>query len=541
MTGDYAAAVAAFSLERLEAGLHGTLRSLNACTECCDRHPASALALRWSNAAGGAGNLTFGELRDRASRFANLLAANGVQPGDVVAGLLPRTSDLLAAALGTWRAGAIYQPLFTAFGPKAIAQRLGTSRARVVVTDAANRPKLDGLPSLGAILLTGPGLDAELARQPARFDPAPRTGDDPFLLMSTSGTTGMPKGVLVPLRALLGFGAYMRQSLDLRPDDRFWNLADPGWAYGMYYAVAGPLLLGQAATFHDGPFTAAGTLDALRRHGVTNLAGAPTAFRALIADGGLAGLRGQLRVISSAGEPLNPEVMRWVREHLGIAIMDHYGQTELGMVVCNHHGLRHAVLPGSAGLPLPGYRIAVLDAAGAELPPGVPGTLSVDIGASPLMWFPGYLGQKPLPAAGYYRTGDTVEGEPGGGISFIGRSDDIITSAGYRIGPFEVESALVEHPAVMEAAVVGRPDPARTEVAVAYVVLSPGTEASPALAAVLQRHVRTRLSAHAYPREVRFVAELPKTPSGKLQRFVLRAQESLAASVPPAGPASGMA
>ena len=220
----------------------------------------------------------------------------------------------------------------------------------------------------------------------------------------------------------------------------------------------------------------------------------------------------------------------WMRDHLGVPIMDHYGQTELGMVVCNHHGLRHPVRPGSAGLPLPGTRVAVLDDEGAELPPGVPGVLAVDIACSPLMWFTGYLGQPPLSSSGYYRTGDLVEGETGGGVRFVGRADDVITSSGYRIGPFEVESALVEHPAIAEAAVIGRPDPARTEVAVAYVVLSPGAEPSPALAEALRQHVRTRLSAHAYPREVRFVAELPKTPSGKVQRFVLRAQEAVDAA-----------
>ena len=525
MAPDYAEAIRAFSLHALEATLHGTLGALNAYTECCGRHPPDALTLRWSNAAGDAGTLTFGALQDRAGRVANLLAGAGVRPGDVVAGLLPRTPDLLAVALGTWRAGAVYQPLFTAFGPRAVAQRLQTSGARIAVTNAANRAKLDEVPGLERVLLAGPELDAALAAQPAAFDPVPRTGDDPFLLMSTSGTTGLPKGVQVPLRALLSFGAYMRQSVDLQPGDRFWNLADPGWAYGLYYAVVGPLLLGRATTFHDGPFTAASAVQVMQRQGITNLAGAPTAFRLLIADGGLAALRGQLRVISSAGEPLNPEVIRWVQAHLGIPIMDHYGQTELGMVVCNHHGLRHPVRAGSAGVALPGYRVVVLDDADAELPPGVPGVLAVDIAQSPLLWFDGYLGQPPLPATGYYRTGDTVEGEPGGGISFVGRADDIITSSGYRIGPFEVESALVEHPAVMEAAVVGRPDPERTEVAVAYVVLTPGTEATPTLAEALQQHVRTRLSAHAYPRQVRFVPDLPKTPSGKLQRFVLRAQE----------------
>jgi len=521
---DYGTA-AAFRIEDLAATLHGDLATgLNACVECCDRYAETGgTALRWSSADGRSAEYSFAQLRDLSAQFAGMLAARGVRPGDIVAGLLPRTPDLMVTILGVWRAGAVYQPLFTAFGPRAVEHRLAASGARLVVTDPANRPKLDGVPNIAVVLTTD--LPVELDRHPPRFDPVMRRGDDPFLLMFTSGTTGMPKGVPVPLRALLGFGAYMRQSIDLRSGDRFWNIADPGWAYGLYYAVTGPLLLGQATTLHDGPFTAASAYAVLQRWSITNLAGAPTAFRLMIAAGPAAAqaVRGQLRVVSSAGEPLNPEVIRWFAEHLGVAIHDHYGQTELGMVVCNHHALRHPVRPGSAGLPLPGYRVAVLDDADRELPQGEPGVLAVDLARSPLHWFGGYLGQPP-PTGPYYRTGDTVELEPGGGISFVGRSDDIITSAGYRIGPFEVESALIEHPAVIEAAVVGKPDPERTEIVAAFVVLADGTRGTDALAHELQQHVRSRLSAHAYPREIAFVENLPKTPSGKLQRFILRAQ-----------------
>jgi len=523
---DHETASAAFRLETLAATLHGSLDDgLNACVECCDRHPATALALRWSSADGRRSQHTFGQLQDQAARFANLLHAHGIRPGDVVAGLLPRIPDLLATILGTWRAGAVYQPLFTAFGPRAIEARLTASHARLVVTDTANRPKLNDVKDPTILLTTD--LPALLAAQPATFDPVLLRGDDPFLLMFTSGTTGPPKGVAVPLRALLGFGAYMRQAIGLEPGDRFWNIADPGWAYGLYYAVTGPLLLGQATTLHDGPFSAAGAYAVIQDWDITNLAGAPTAFRLMIAAGpeAAAPLRNQLRVVSSAGEPLNPEVIRWFAQHLGAPIHDHYGQTELGMVVCNHHALHHPIQPGSAGVAAPGWRVTVLDDADNELPPHQPGVLAVDIPASPLHWFTGYLGQPPIPPTQrYYRTGDTVEGEPGGGISFVGRADDIITSAGYRIGPFEVESALIEHPAVTEAAVVGKPDPERTEIVKAFVVLADGIEGTEALAQEIQQHVRTRLSAHAYPREVAFVPDLPKTPSGKLQRFLLRAQ-----------------
>lgn len=536
----YDDAVALFRIENAIAGLQGDLaQGLNACVECCDRHTgADRVALRWIDMAGALHVFTFEQLRDLSARAANVMADAGVGKGDVVAGLLPRTPDLVATILGAWRLGAVYQPLFTAFGPKAIEQRLQTSSARLVVTNSANRAKLDDIADLpGVATVTAPDavpragdidFRAALDAAPATHRPVLLSGDDLFLMMSTSGTTGLPKGVPVPLRALLAFAAYMRDAVDLRVEDVFWNIADPGWAYGLYYAVTGPLLLGQATTLVEGGFTVEGCYDVIERLGVTSLAGSPTAYRMLMAEG--AGpaerIKGRLRVVSSAGEPLNPEVIRWFDAHLAVPIHDHYGQTETGMVVNNHHGLQHAVRQGSAGYALPGYRIAVLDQDGNELGPNQPGVLAIDIERSPLLWFTGYYRKDtPAIANGYYRTGDSVEFEPDGSISFIGREDDVITSSGYRIGPFDVESALIEHPAVNEAAVVGVPDPQRTEIVKAFVVLAPGYAGSPDLAEELARHVRTRLSAHAYPREIEFPAELPKTPSGKIQRFMLRKAE----------------
>ncbi|MFC0339870.1 acyl-CoA synthetase [Paracoccus niistensis] len=536
----HAEATVRFRIEDAVAGLQGDLASgLNACVECCDRHAgANRLALRWVAADGHLEDFTFEQLRDMAARVANMLVAQGIGPGDVVAGLLPRTPELMAAVLGTWRAGAVYQPLFTAFGPKAIEHRLQTAGTRLVVTDSANRAKLDGIDrpvQVATVLSAGESLRegdvdfrAALAAAPTEFQPVIRKGDDLFLMMSTSGTTGLPKGVPVPLKALLSFAAYMRDAIGLREDDVFWNIADPGWAYGLYYAVTGPLLLGQATTLNEGGFTVEGACDTITRLGVTNLAGSPTAFRQVIAAGPGAAerIRGRLRVVSSAGEPLNPEVIRWFDRHLGVPIHDHYGQTEVGMVVNNHHGLDHPVRPGSAGLTMPGWRVVVLDDAGRELEPGQPGILAIDIARSPLMWFGGYLNtDTPAIAGGYYRTGDSVEFEEDGSVSFIGRADDVITSSGYRIGPFDVESALLEHPAVREAAVVGVPDPERTEIVKAFVVLAQGHEGSAELAEELRLHVRSRLSAHAYPRCIDFVADLPKTPSGKIQRFLLRKAE----------------
>lgn len=538
---DYDTAFASFDLAQLQGKFQGSFEhGINACIECCDRWAdGEAPGLNYLGVDGASSTLTFAALQGQSARFANLLKRLGVKPGDVVAGMLPRVPQLLVTILGTWRAGAVYQPLFTAFGPKAIEHRLETSGAKLVVTDVTNRFKLESLPTHPHIaLVRRPTSDAlqegdldfaaSLEAESDIFAPVLRQASDLFLLMSTSGTTGLPKGVPVPLHALLSMRAYMVDSVDLLPDDRFWNIADPGWAYGLYYAVTGPLLIGHATTFYDGPFTVESTYGVIERLGINNLAGAPTAFRLLIAAGAepASKVKGKLRVVSSAGEPLNPQVIRWFDEVLQAPIRDHYGQTETGMTVCNHHALAHKVHPGSAGRALPGYRVAVLDEAGQVLGPHQPGVLAVDMAGSPLHFFHGYLNREtPAIAGGWYRTGDAVEMEPDGTITFVGRADDIITSSGYRIGPFEVESALIEHPAVVESAVIGKPDPERTEIVKAFVVLTKDYIPSPALAHDLQHFVKTRLSAHAFPREVEFVTQLPKTPSGKLQRFILRHQE----------------
>lgn len=538
---DYRGRVDSFDLAATEAELFGCGDgNLNAARLCCDRFCGEdRIALRCVSSAGKLTTYTFEALRDMSARVAHMLRSNGIKEGDVVAGMMPRVPELVALILGVWRIGAVYQPLFTAFGPKAIEHRFKTAETRLVVTNSANRSKLSDIPdcpliatlvSDGAHLPPGDiDLGETLRLGPASFLQAARGPDDLLLMMSTSGTTGLPKGVPVPTRALLSFGVYMRDAIDLRPDDIYWNIADPGWAYGLYYAVTGPLLLGRSTVLYEGSFTAESTYDLIDKLGVTSLAGSPTAYRFLIAAGeeAAARVKGRLRVVSSAGEPLNPEVIRWFDANLDAPIYDHYGQTETGMTVNNHHALQHAVRPGSAGFAMPGFRIAVLDDTGVELGPGKPGILAIDIARSPLMWFGGYLNQETLAIAdGYYRTGDTVEFNDDSSISFVGRADDVITSSGYRIGPFDVESALLEHPAVTEAAVVGVPDPERTEIVKAFVILAKGAAGTPELAEDLRQHVRKRLSAHAYPREIEFVADLPKTPSGKIQRFLLRKAEA---------------
>lgn len=537
----YQEAAQEFDLNKAAAQLlSGSLDALNACYECCDRHAASdKVAIYWQGIDGRKEQYSFKQLQQRASQFANYLKSQGVQAGDRVSGLLPRTAELVITILAAWRIGAVYQPLFTAFGPKAIEHRVQLAQSKFVVTDMGNRSKLDEVADCPAIITVaaadGSGLpegDIDFWRaldaQPEQCELTMRSINDPFLLMFTSGTTGLAKPLEVPLKALIAFGRYMQDAVGLAEDDSFWNIADPGWAYGLYYAITGPLLLGHATLFYEGGFSIDSFCQIVQDYQITNLAGAPTAYRMMMAadQQKMAALRGQFRRVSSAGEPLNPEVIRWFDQLLDAPIYDHYGQTEVGMVVCNHHGLEHAIRAGAAGFASPGYKIAVIDAQGNALAEDTPGILAIDLKQSPMMWFGGYKESRKSPFIGdYYLTGDTAEIHADGSMSFVGRSDDVITTSGYRIGPFDVESALLEHDAVIEAAVVGVPDPERTEVVKAFIILAKGLEPTAHLAEELSQFVKKRLSAHAYPRLVEFVAELPKTPSGKIQRFLLRNQE----------------
>lgn len=516
--------------------LSGSLASgVNAAVECCDRWAESdRRALRFAGKDGARIDLSYAGLRRDSARFAAWLAAEGIGRGDVVAGLLPRTPELLVAVLGAWRLGAVWQPLFTAFGPQGIELRIaeaGGSGAKLIVTDRANAPKLEGLAARPRVIVadraeTGPeGFAARLAAFPEGVAPVILTGEDPFILLYTSGTTGAPKGVLYPLRGLLAIGAYMRDGIGFRADEPYWNVADAGWAYGMLYAVTGPLLLGGTTTLSDGPFEAEAAVSLLREFGIRNLAAAPTVYKLLKAAGpeAVAPIRGQIRVASSAGEPLNPEIVRWAARELGCPLRDHYGQSETMMLANNHHGLAHEAKAGAAGLAMPGFHLEILGEDLKPKPRGEPGILAVDLARSPLNPFAGYF-RAPTPSIreGWYLTGDSMLQDEDGHFVFVGRSDDIITSSGYRIGPFEVESTLMEHEAVAEVAVIGKPDPERTEIVKAFVVLRAGFAPSEELTKALQAHVRKRMAAHAFPREIAYLDALPKTPSGKVQRFVLR-------------------
>lgn len=517
----------------------------------CDRHAhiPEKVALFYEDEKGEAFKWTFSELKNLSSKMAGFLKSIGVQKGDRVAILLPKVPELLITALAIWRLGAVYVPLFTAFGPDAIDYRIGDSNTRVVATNATQRPKLSEASAYtnGSIQvittadMRGIGIEKgdysfwnELEKAVPVEEPTPITGDDLIIMLYTSGATGNPKGVEVPLKALASFQAYMEFGLDIREDDIYWNMADPGWAYGLYYNVVGPLLLGKAALFFNAHFSPSEIFRILSKYRVTNFASAPTAYRALKAAGErvVKQFPLHLRVASSAGEPLNPDVIEWSKKLWGIPIHDHYGQTELGMVVNNHHhtDLQRPIKMGSMGQSMPGFRMVVVDMEGKELEPGKEGILAVDVPNSPLFWFRGYwqdknkTREKFVGAGRYCVAGDTVTMDAEGYFYFSGRSDDIILCAGYRVGPFEVENALMKHPAVAEAAVVGIPDELRGETIKAFIVVVPGTTTSESLAEELKLFVKKHLAAHQYPREIEFVEQLPKTPSGKVQRFLLRKQ-----------------
>nr|WP_300308966.1 AMP-binding protein [Halomonas sp.] len=539
---DYADYLADFRIEDVFRRLDDHDDGLfNAYESCCGRHLRAGCgnveALVHEAVDGSITRLTFADLDARSARLAGWMAAQGLGTGDRIACMLPRSPDLLVAVLATWRLGAVYQPLFTAFGPDAVAYRLERANTRLVITDTNHRHKFADLDNLPAVLCVRSvdaeddypeDLDWQSALQSAAMDtPPPRLpADAPFLQMFTSGTVGKPKGVAVPLSAMAAFALYMALAVDLREDDRFWNMADPGWAYGLYYAITGPLLLGRTTHFCEAGFSAEGAKAFMQRHGITNFAAAPTAYRLMKASGLFEDAHRvlSLRAASSAGEPLNTEVVGWVESSLGCPVMDHYGQTETGMTCNNHHSLEHPKHVGGMGVPMPGYRLAILDAEYNELPVGEPGVLAVDMARSPAFFFPGYTWQEKHPfAEGYYLTGDVVVRLEDGTFQFAGRDDDIITTAGYRVGPTDVENSVLTHPAVAESAAVGLPDDIRGEIIKSYVVLREGFEPSDELAEEIQQRVRQRLSAHAFPRVVEFVDALPKTPSGKIQRFKLRA------------------
>jgi acetyl-CoA synthetase len=530
-----------------DAGIDALLARFGAPDAClarllCDDHPADQVAFTVVEPDLTSRDISYGTLRERSQRVAAGLADLGIGPGDRVAVLMGKSADLVVALLAIWRRGAVHVPLFTAFAPPAIALRLTAGDAKLVIVDADQRGKLDPSaelpvdPPWQVVTAGGEGRGNDLAfadllrTDPSAVEPAVIGGDGTFVLIFTSGTTGAPKGVPWSVRALAHLVVYLEYGCDVRAEDVYWNVADPGWAYGLGFAIVAPLAAGRRSVLLHGGFTAELAWRVLARIGVTNLAAAPTVYRAL--RNAPVPEPVSLRCASSAGEPLTPELIPWAQASLGAEVRDHYGQTEVGVFIVNgwHPEIRRPIKSGSMGYVLPGFTVEVLLPDADQIAPaGVLGRIAVDR-TSPLWAFPGYhraSGQMPPRISDdgrWYLTGDIAARDEDGAFFFSSRDDDVILMAGYRIGPFEVESVLVDHPDVAEAAVIGVPDELRGEVIEAFVVPRSGVTPSEELTKALQQQVKTQFAAHAYPRAVHFVDALPRTPSGKIQRYMLRTQ-----------------
>jgi acetyl-CoA synthetase len=511
----------------------------------CDRHDPGKIAFRIVKEDLTATDLTYGKLREESERFASALYALGIRPGDRVATLMGKGRNLLVTLMGIWRLGAVHVPLFTAFAPAAIAFRLNRSRAKLVVTDKTQQGKLapggdipldpswrivttesDGDIPKDALLFS----DLMAAHEPG-FPAAALGGDAPIIEIYTSGTTGTPKGVVWPLKGLAACQIYGEYALGLREDDVFWNAADPGWAYGLHCGVVLALMTGIEGILFEGGFSPAATLSILSRYGVTNFTAAPTVYRALRASGLTPPPGLKLRCASGGGEPQTPEINEWAVQALGIPVHDHYGQSECGMLINNNHhpAVRQPLKQGSMGQTMPGWKAVILKHdRDKPAPIGEVGRVAFDLANSPLACFRGYRDEPAKTAEKFssdgrwYFSGDTARMDEEGYFYFSSRDDDVIIMAGYRIGPFEVESVLLSHPKVGECAVVAVPDGLKGEVLVAAVVPRDGATGTPALTEELQTLVKTKFAAHAYPRAVHYVASLPKTPTGKIQRYIIR-------------------
>ncbi|MCB0997577.1 MAG: acetate--CoA ligase [Acidimicrobiales bacterium] len=559
---DYDEARRTFTWDRARADLDGLAGdALNIAHEAVGRHAAGEkagrVALRWLPKHGDPVDFTYRDLDAATARFANVLASLGHGPGVRLASLSGRVPALYVAALGTLRAGGVYSPLFSAFGPEPIRQRVQLGEVEVIVTTPTfYRRKLAGqrdqLPSLRTVLLIGangavpddPGvhdLDALLADADESFATVATRPEDPALLHFTSGTTGTPKGALHVHEAVVAHHATGRMVLDLHPDDIFWCTADPGWVTGTSYGIISPLTNGVTSIVDEADFDVDRWYGNIQTHRVTVWYTAPTAIRMLmrvgmdaVADYDLS----SLRIIASVGEPLNPEAVEWGERAFGRPILDNWWQTETGgIMIANYRAL--PVRPGSMGKPLPGIDATVLardddghvvldDGGPVEITePDTTGELALRAGWPSM--FRTYLGAQDRYRRSFvgdwYLTGDLARRDADGWFWFVGRGDDVIKTAGHLIGPFEVESVLIEHPAVAEAGVIGKPDEMAGHVIKAFIALQPGHVDSDELRQDVLAFARSRLGPVAAPREIEVTADLPKTRSGKIMRRLLKARE----------------
>lgn len=517
---------------------------VNAAYEAIDRHAEGnrrdKVALYYSDA-NREEQLTFGELKDLSNQFGNVLRKIGVEKGDRVFIFMPRSPELYVSLLGTVKIGAIVGPLFEAFMEGAVRDRLEDSGASAIVTtpELLDRVPVDDLPLLEHVILVGGEgelpdgyyrYEDEMKRASTELEIEWVDREDGMILHYTSGSTGKPKGVLHVHNAMIQHLQTGKWVLDLQEDDIYWCTADPGWVTGTSYGVWAPWLNGVTNVIRGGRFDPDDWYATLEKYKVTVWYSAPTAFRMLMGAGEAVAKKYDLssvRHILSVGEPLNPEVVRWGMKAYNRRIHDNWWMTETGGILISNYPSM-PLKPGSMGRPIPGVVASIVDDEGNELPPNEMGNLAIRKGWPSMMraiWNREEKYKSYFTDNGWYISGDSAYRDEEGYFWFQGRVDDVIMTSGERVGPFEVESKLVEHPAVAEAGVIGKPDPVRGEIIKAFVSLREGYEPSDELKEEIRQFVKTKLAAHAAPREIEFKDKLPKTRSGKIMRRVLKAWE----------------
>ena len=523
--------------------------ALNIAYNCIDRHAKSdkknKTALLYQSAGGGSESYTFAEMKRETDKFANVLKELDVEKGDRVFIFLPSIPERYVAFLGILKTGAIAGTLFAAFQEIALKDRLADSEASIIITDAELYPRIENirtdLPKLKKVIIVERGADElpsgehivsygeQMKSANANFEIEEMAEDDYSYMLYTSGTTGKPKGVVHSHGDMVQAIVSTKFALDVKDDDIYWCTADLGWVTGVVYGVLGIWGLGGTSLIYEGRFSPEAWYKLIQDYKVTVWYSAPTAIRMLMGakthpkEFNLS----SLRHLCSVGEPLNPEAIWWGMDAFGLAFHDTWWQTELGSICITNYPSMD-VKPGSMGKPLPGVYGAVIDEAGKELPAGREGNLALKKSSvkslMKTIWknkakFDSYFDGE------WYISGDRAVKDKDGYFWFVGRSDDVINTAGERVGPFEVESALVTYPDVVEAGVIGKPDEVRGQIIKAFVVVKPGVKKNDELKENIKQHVKKHLAGHAYPREIEFIDKLPKTRSGKIMRRILKAKE----------------
>jgi len=540
----------AFTWEKIESELLDGLPggALNIAYEAVDRHVANGsgdlTAIRWLGKSGERKDLSYADLSAASSRFASVLSEHGLGPGDRVFSLLGREPEVFYAALGTLKAGMTFTPLFSAFGPEPIQTRMEIGEANAIVTtEAIYRRKIEpwikDIPSMRLILIVGDtaaegcvALGPAMEQASADFKVVPTKPEDEALIHFTSGTTGRPKGAVHVHKAVVNHASTGRYALELKPGTIYWCTADPGWVTGTSYGIIAPLVHRATLIVDEAEFDLDRWYETLQREKVEVWYTAPTAIRMMMRAGKDAAKGydfSALRFLASVGEPLNPEAVVWGNEVFGLPFHDNWWQTETGGIMIANT-MEMDIKPGSMGKPLPGIEAAVVNIEDGKVSPcktGEIGDLALKVGWPSMMR--AYLHEearyKKTFAGDWYISGDLAMKDEDGYFWFVGRADDLIKSSGHLIGPFEVESALIEHEAVAEAGVIGLPDETAGEVVKAYVSLNPGFEPSEDLEKSIRGHARKKLGPAVAPRTVEFRKTLPKTRSGKIMRRLLKARE----------------